>query len=95
MSHTVTFDSPQSITLVAKEEISDISVVEVIRWIESTDESGDYTIHVYIKGSRVPLQNLLAGDQARLKEILDGSDTAANKKVTVVKEAIQAGDYTK
>ena len=95
MSHTVTFSSPQSITLVAKEEISNLNSVKVTQWMESTNDAGDYTIHVYIKGSRVPLKNLLAGDQARLNEILDGSDTAVNKKVTVVKEAIETGDYDK
>ena len=114
MSHEVTFSSPQTITLVAKEEVSDLESVKVLQWIESTTDimadSGDvddngqpimekvdytYAIHVYIEGSRVPLKNLLGSDQTRLKEILDGSDTAVSKKATVVKEAIESGDYDK
>ena len=115
MSHLVTFDSPQTLTLVAKQEISDLESVKILQWIESTtdiydtDDEGEviltdgkptkvdytYTIHVYIEGSRVPLKNLLGSDQTRLKEILDGSDTAVSKKATVVKEAIESGDYDK
>jgi len=70
------------------------------QWHESTEDITDsdgnktdynYVIHIHIAGSNVPLRSLLYNNQSRLKEILDGSDTAANKKKLVVKEAIQAG----
>jgi hypothetical protein len=102
MSHEITFDSPQDIELIARETVPAQASVHVTKWYEATedilDEDGNktgynYDICVFIQGSRVPLKRLLYNDQTRLKEILDSADTAVNKKATVVKEAIQTGDY--
>lgn len=94
MAHTITFDSPQDITEVQAVIHNSISSVDISDWEENVDANGDYKISCKLHLMGRSIRNLLNGNQTRLKEIMDSTDTAVNKKTAVVKEAIQTGDYS-
>jgi hypothetical protein len=93
MAHTVTFDTPQDIIEVAEVKHTSISSGSISDWVENKDVGGDYRISCKLHFMGRSISGLLNGNQTRLKEIMDGSDTAENKKAAVVKEAVQTGDY--
>lgn len=93
MSRQVTFDSNQDMVLVPAKTSGSVSGASYSSWTEDVDGNGDYHISVFMGDYGVHFRDLMAGNQAGLKAIMDDSDTASNKKDLVVKTAIQTNDY--
>jgi hypothetical protein len=94
MADTVTFDSTQTLKLPQEDSNREVDTLDITRWIESGD-SGSYKAHCYVDGIRFPIKDLLKGDQSRLTEILDGEDSDSQKRIKILKEAIEGEDYSK
>jgi len=92
MSEKITFESPQNVTVVAKEEIAGISEMNPWQATITSDNNGNLSLSVYAKEARVPFVGCCKNDQAKLNADIK---PAWDILLAHFKEAIEAGDYVK
>jgi hypothetical protein len=94
-NNNITFATPQTVTLVAKEEVSGVNDMTPRRFIidlvpvEGSDDN--IQVHALFEGARVPLKCVCGSDQAAANTAFQ---PVVDTLVAQLKSAVEAGDYS-